>query len=134
MQNCFLIERKKFLMILGVVYWLIQKNFNSWASNISTNNRGSIKYTSLQCINETINTKIINFFNKSSNRKMDPRKRTQNNTSEQLLQLLRFPRLLAQEPTGNISENLLMEIWQIVYSLYRAKQISNQVFNYLIKS
>ena len=134
MQNCFLIERKKFLMILGVVYWLIQKNFNSWASNNSTNNRGCIKYTSLQCINETINTKIINFFNKSSNRKMDPRKRTQNNTSEQLLQLLRFPRLLAQERTGNISESLLMEIWQIVYSLYRAKQISNQVFNNLIKS
>ena len=65
---------------------------------------------------------------------MDPRKRTQNNTSEQLLQLLRFPRLLAQERTGNISESLLMEIWQIVYSLYRAKQISNQVFNNLIKS
>ena len=82
---------------------------------------------------QTINTKIMNFFNKYSNRRRDPRKRTQNNASEQPLQLLTLFILLAQERAGNISESLLIEIWQIVYSSYRAKQISKQVFNNLIK-
>ena len=46
----------------------------------------------------------------------------------------RLPIVLAQVKAGNILENLLNEIRQIVYSLYRAKQIIKKVYNYLIKS
>ena len=41
-------------------------------------------------------------------------------TPKQMLQ--RLPIFLAQEKAGNTSENLLNEIRQIVYSLYRAKK------------
>ena len=36
--------------------------------------------------------------------------------------LQRLPTALAQVKTGNTSENLLNEIRQIMYSLYRAKE------------
>ena len=36
----------------------------------------------------------------------------------------KLPMLLAQVEAGNTTRNLLNEIRQIVYSLYRAKQIS----------
>ena len=39
-----------------------------------------------------------------------------------------------QVKAGNASENLANEIRQIVYSLCRAKQLSKQVYNILIKS
>ena len=35
----------------------------------------------------------------------------------------------AQVKAGNISENLLNEIRQIIYSLYRAKEITKNVYN-----
>ena len=46
----------------------------------------------------------------------------------------KLPIVLAQVKAGNILENLLNEIRQIVYSLYRAKQIIKKVYNDLIKS
>ena len=68
----------------------------------------------------SIKTKIIEFFNKSSNRKMDPKKRTKNITLKQLLR--RLPILLAQVHAGNTSVSLLNEIRQIAYTLYRTKK------------
>ena len=56
--------------------------------------------------------------NKSKNLNITPKK---------LLQ--RLPILLAQVQVGNISENLLNKIRQIVYSLNQAKQISKKVFD-----
>ena len=41
---------------------------------------------------------------------------------------------LAQIKTGNNSESLLNEIRQIVYSLYRSKEITKKVYNNIIKS
>ena len=41
---------------------------------------------------------------------------------------------LAQIKTGNNSESLLNEISQIVYSLYRSKEITKKVYNNIIKS
>ena len=41
--------------------------------------------------------------------------------------LQRLPITLAQVKAGNISENLLNEIIQIIYSLYRAKEITKKV-------
>ena len=53
-------------------------------------------------------------------------------TPKQKLQ--RLPIALAQVKAGNNSENLLNEITQIVYSLYRSKEIIKKVYNNIIKS
>ena len=48
--------------------------------------------------------------------------------------LERLPIALAQVKARNTSENLLNEIRQIVYSLYKAKEITKKVYNNIIKS
>ena len=48
--------------------------------------------------------------------------------------LKRLPIALAQVKTGNNSESLLNEIRQIVYSLYRSKEITKKVCNNIINS
>ena len=53
-------------------------------------------------------------------------------TPKQMLQ--RLPIALAQVKTGNISENLLNEIRQVVYSLYQSKQITKNLYNHVIES
>ena len=47
-------------------------------------------------------------------------------TPKQMLQ--RLPITLAQVKVGNTSENFLNEIKQIIYSLYRAKEITQKVY------
>ena len=41
----------------------------------------------------------------------------------------RLPIAFAQVKAGNTSENLLNQIRQIIYSLYRAKEITKKVYN-----
>ena len=53
-------------------------------------------------------------------------------TPKQMLQRLSIA--LVQIKAGNNSESLLHEIRQIVYSLYRSKQITKKVYNNIIKS
>ena len=48
--------------------------------------------------------------------------------------LKRLPVALAQIKAGNNSESLLKEIRQIVYSLYRSKEITKKVYNNIINS
>ena len=48
--------------------------------------------------------------------------------------LHRLPIALAQVKAGNTSENLLNEIKQIIYSLYRAKEITKKVYNNIMNS
>ena len=48
--------------------------------------------------------------------------------------LIRLPIALAQVKAGNNSETLLNEIKQIVYSLYRSKEITKKVYNNIINS
>ena len=48
--------------------------------------------------------------------------------------LKRLPIALAQIKAGNNSESLLNEIKQIVYSLYRSKEITKKVYNNIINS
>ena len=48
--------------------------------------------------------------------------------------LKRLPIALAQTKAGNNSESLLNEIRQIVYYLYRSKEITKKVYNNIIKS
>ena len=53
-------------------------------------------------------------------------------TPKQVLQ--RLPIGLAQIKAGNTSEHLLNEIRQIMYSLYRAKEIIKKVYNSVMNS
>ena len=48
--------------------------------------------------------------------------------------LQRLPIALAQVKAGNTSEKLLNEIRQIIYSLYRAKEITRKVYNNIMNS
>ena len=48
--------------------------------------------------------------------------------------LLRLPIALARVKAGNIYENLLKQIGQIIYFLYRAKEITKKVYNNIINS
>ena len=41
----------------------------------------------------------------------------------------RLPVALAQVKAGNTSENLLNEIRQIIYSLFREKQVTKKAYN-----
>ena len=43
--------------------------------------------------------------------------------------LQRLPIQLAQLKAGSTSENLLNEIRQIIYSLYREKEVTKKVYN-----
>ena len=47
--------------------------------------------------------------------------------------LQRLPIALAQVKAGNNSQVLLNKIRQIVYSLYKSKDITKKVYNYIIK-
>ena len=53
-------------------------------------------------------------------------------TTKQMLQILR--KALAQVKAGNTSENLLNEIRQIIYSLYRTKEITEKLYNNIMNS
>ena len=53
-------------------------------------------------------------------------------TPKQMLQ--RLPIALAQVKAGNNSQNLLDEIRQIVYSLYKSKVITKKVYNNIMNS
>ena len=46
--------------------------------------------------------------------------------------LQRFP--IAQEKAGNTFENVLNEIWQIIYSLHGGKEITKEVYNNIMNS
>ena len=48
-------------------------------------------------------------------------------TPKQMLQ--RLPIALAQVKTRKTSENVLNEIRQVIYSLYRAKEITKKAYN-----
>ena len=48
--------------------------------------------------------------------------------------LQRLPIALAQVKAGNNLENLLNEIWQIIYSLSESKEITKKVYNHIVKS
>ena len=48
--------------------------------------------------------------------------------------LQRLPIVFAQVKAVNISENLLIEIRQIIYSLYQTKEITKKVYNNIMNS
>ena len=48
--------------------------------------------------------------------------------------LQRLPIALAQVKAGNTSENFLLEITQVIYSFYGAKEITEKVCNNIMNS
>ena len=84
----------------------------------------------------------INFFRDYGKMILDAvHKSKQNETEGKGLKILtpkqilkRLPIAPAQAKAGNNSESLSNEIRQIVYSLYQSKQITEKVYNNLIKS
>ena len=48
--------------------------------------------------------------------------------------ITRLPILLAQKQAGNNSQKLKNEIRQILYSLYRSRNLSKTLYNHLIDS
>ena len=48
--------------------------------------------------------------------------------------LQRLPIALAQVKAGNTSENLLNEIAQIIYCLYKEKEFTNIIYNNIMNS
>ena len=64
--------------------------------------------------------------------------KTKNGTGLKILtpkqMLKRLPIALAQLKAGNNSESLLNGIRQIVYSLYKSKEITTKVYNNIIRS
>ena len=53
-------------------------------------------------------------------------------TLEQMLQRLLI--VFVQVKSRNTSENLLNDIWQIVYSLYRLKEVTQKLYNNIMNS
>ena len=82
--------------------------------------------------------KAIDFFDEYTLRASESRRQAKKGTGLKILtpnqMLKRLPITLAQIKTGNNSESLLNEIRQIVYSLYRSKEITKKVCNNIIKS
>ena len=48
--------------------------------------------------------------------------------------LLRLPTALAQVKAGGVSENILNETRQIIYSLYQAKEITKTAYENIMNS
>ena len=53
-------------------------------------------------------------------------------TLKQMLQ--RLPKALTQVKASNTSETLLNEVRQLIYSLYRSKEITKKVYNNIMNS
>ena len=69
----------------------------------------------------------VNCVAKFSDRKVSDQCNLKILTPKQMLQ--RLPIALAQVKAGNTSKNLLNEIIKIIYSPYRAKEITRKVYN-----
>ena len=80
----------------------------------------------------------IDFFDEYTSRASEARSQEKKETGLTILShkqmLQRIPIALAQVEAGNNSGDLLNEIRQIVYSLYRSKEITKKVHNNIIKS
>ena len=80
----------------------------------------------------------IDFFDEYTSRASEARRQAKKGAGIKILtpnqMLKRLPIALAQIKAGNISESLLNEIREIVYSLYRSKEITKMVYNNIIKS
>ena len=111
-----------------------QENFKSYLGEIKKETKNiDQKSKKTLCTNHTIKCYDFYYLMMSKTKtKATEGTRLKILTPKQMLQ--RLPVALAQAKTGNNSESLLNEIRQIVYYLYQSKQITNKVYNNIIKS
>ena len=119
----------------------IQKDYNKYINLIRRRNKSKIKRETLININNLYNARdmAIKFIEDYGSMILEAKRLAKEEgeglkilTPNQMLK--RLPIALAQVKAGNNSESLLNEIRQIVYSLYRSKEITKKVYNNIIKS
>ena len=119
-----------------------QKNYLYYLNIIRKGNKNSSQKKTLSNIENYFNAResAIKFIEDYSSMILEAKKlaREQEGTGLKILtpnqMLKRLPVALAQIKAGNNSESLLNEIRQIVYSLYRSKEITKKVYNNIINS
>ena len=120
----------------------IQRNYLDYLNIIRKGNKNANQKNTLANINIHFNarTSAIIFIEDYGSMILEAKKleKEQEGTGLKILtpnqMLKRLPIALAQIKAGNNSESLLNEIRQIVYSLYRSKEITKKVYNNIINS
>ena len=137
----FLNEIKKGKMSLEEVK-NIQQNYLNFLNIIRKGNKNANQKNTLANINIHFNARdsAIKFIEDYGSMILEAKNlaKEQEGTGLKILtpnqMLKRLPIALAQVKAGNNSETLLNEIRQIVYSLYRSKEITKKVYNNIINS
>ena len=120
-----------------------QKNYLHYLNIIRKGNKNSVQKTTLSYIENHFNARgsAIKFIEDYGSMILEARKLAREDQKGEGLKILtpnqmlkRLPIALAQVKAGNNSESLLNEIRQIVYSLYRSKEITKKVYNNIINS
>ena len=119
-----------------------QKNYLQYLNIIRKGYKNSVQKKTLSNIENHFNAResLIKFIENYGLRVLEAKRlaKEQEGTGLKILtpnqMLKRLPIALAQVKAGNNSESLLNEIRQIVYSLYRSKEITKKVYNNIIKS
>ena len=121
---------------------ITQENFLEYLNVIRKGNKNAEQKKALANINMLYNARneAIKFIEDYGPTILEAKKlaREQEGTGLKVLtpnqMLKRLPIALAQVKASNNSESLLNEIRQIVYSLYRSKEITKKVYNNIINS
>ena len=137
----FLDEIKKGKMLLEEAKNM-QQNYLDYLNIIRKGNKNANQKNTLANINIHFNARnsTIKFIEDYGPMILEAKKlaKEQEGTGLKILtpnqKLKRLPIALAQVKAGNNSESLLNEIRQIVYSLYRSKEITKKVYNNIINS
>ena len=119
-----------------------QKKYLEYLNTIRKGNKNPEQRKTLANINIHFNARdnAIKFIEDSGSMILEAKKlaKEQEGTGLKILtpnqMLKRLPIALAQIKAGNNSESLLNEIRQIVYSLYRSREITKKVYNNIINS
>ena len=119
-----------------------QKYYYNYLNMIRRGNKNANQKRTLPNINIFFNARdnAIKFIEDYSSMILKAKKlaKEQEGTGLKILRptqmLKRFPIALAQIKAGNNSESLLNEMRQVVYSLYRSKEITKKVYNNIVKS
>ena len=119
-----------------------QKDYYNYLNTIRKGNKSANKKKTLANINIFINARdnAIKFIEDYSSMIYEAKMlaKEQEGTGLKILtpsqMLRRLPIALAQIKAGKNSESLLNEIRQIIYYLYRSKEITKKVYNNIIKS
>ena len=107
---------------------LIEENFTDFKDEVEIMSEGDKKNKGVKILNIIEN--IVNFTLKEQKNQEYPGSGLKILTPTQILS--RLPITLAQLKAGNNNEKLKNEIRQLLYSLYRSKKLTNQLYKSLI--